>query len=206
MAETLKPATAGSSFDSAITAADICTSCGLCCTGALFLYGELETHELPLVDHLGLKLWPENGAPALAFPCPAAVGRCCTVYPDRPQVCRKYRCEVLNDVDRGVLGGERAIEIVVEAVALAEAANEGYPADILQQRRDHIANPEGWRDGPAETLADRLRRRLALHALEHYLNTHFRAAEQTGLQPDSPSFEPSGACLNPPSGSGQPTA
>lgn len=166
-----------------ITAADICTSCGLCCSGAIFLNARIDQSEFALVERLGLKRWDNPDFPAIAFPCPALTNRCCTVYEDRPAICRKYRCEVLNNVDRGTLSPDRAIEIVTEAVALVHAANDGHPTDIAQQRTDHWADPDAWRSGPAETRGERMKRGLALYCLERFLDQYFRRPHQRQVTP-----------------------
>lgn len=161
-----------------ITDSDICLSCGLCCSGAVFLWGDLEAHEHDVPERLGLRRYPEEGTQAIGFPCPAIVNRCCTVYEGRPQVCRNYRCGVLLQFGKGEMSGERAIEIVTEAVTLASAANDGYPSDMTKQRFDNFGEDAEWKSLAQIAPTEQIKRRLALMTLERLLDKHFRLGKQ----------------------------
>jgi Fe-S-cluster containining protein len=77
----------------------LCLSCGLCCDGSFF--GSVELRAGDDVTGLGELLPLERKAGKIMFrqPCSALQGRCCSVYENRPQVCRRYRCRVLRSVE-----------------------------------------------------------------------------------------------------------
>lgn len=80
-----------------------CTTCGRCCVHMGPVVSEGEAGRLAIALHIDLDelhlrhlrpMWP--GAPVseqiwlLPDPCPLHDGRLCTVYEDRPQVCRDF--------------------------------------------------------------------------------------------------------------------
>ncbi len=78
----------------------LCKSCGLCCTGHLFIWAKLRPSELDPAESLGLKVFRSNPAErGFSQPCPLWQGQC-TVYdsPHYPHVCRSYKCNLLKEV------------------------------------------------------------------------------------------------------------
>lgn len=78
----------------------LCKSCGLCCTGHLFIWTKLRSAELDSAEALGLKVF--RSVPSqrgFSQPCPLWQGQC-TIYtsPDYPHFCRTYKCTLLNRV------------------------------------------------------------------------------------------------------------
>jgi Fe-S-cluster containining protein len=69
--------------------ASICAACGLCCDGTIFAAGKLEPEERGRAGRLKLSVVSESH---FQLPCPRHDGVACTVYEDRPNVCRKYEC------------------------------------------------------------------------------------------------------------------
>src|SRR5215213_6842253 len=76
----------------------LCKSCGLCCTGHLFIWTKLRSAELDAAEELGLNVFrsvpSERG---FNQPCPLWQGQC-TVYssPHYPHFCRTYKCKLLK--------------------------------------------------------------------------------------------------------------
>lgn len=104
----------------------LCTRCGLCCDGTLFadveLVGEAEAKRLEI---MGLDV-EENGAGAglLSQPCAALKGRRCGIYAHRPQCCRTFECQLLQDVDLGAVTVEHGLALIAEALARIQRVRE----------------------------------------------------------------------------------
>jgi hypothetical protein len=78
----------------------LCVTCGLCCTGHLFLWAKLKSVEVQTVRGLGLNVLgvePENRG--FGLPCPLWAGKCpIHTSPDYPHACRTYKCKLLKKV------------------------------------------------------------------------------------------------------------
>lgn len=77
----------------------LCKSCGLCCTGHLFLWSKLRSAELDAAESLGLNVIREPSQRGFSQPCPLWLGEC-TVYtsPHYPRFCHTYKCKLLKEV------------------------------------------------------------------------------------------------------------
>ncbi len=78
----------------------LCKSCGLCCTGHLFICTKLRSAELDSAEALGLRVF--RSVPrqrGFSQPCPLWQGQC-TIYssPHYPHFCRTYKCKLLKKV------------------------------------------------------------------------------------------------------------
>ena len=75
----------------------LCKSCGLCCTGHLFVWAKLRSAELDGAERLGLKVFREPNQRGFNQPCPLWQGQC-TIYetPEYPRFCHTYKCELLK--------------------------------------------------------------------------------------------------------------
>lgn len=78
-------------------ATTLCKSCGLCCTGHLFVWTKLRSAELDVIQGLGLNVMREPGQRGFNQPCPLWDG-ICTIHesPQYPRFCRTYRCKLLK--------------------------------------------------------------------------------------------------------------
>src|SRR5215212_4304117 len=78
----------------------LCKSCGLCCTGHLFIWTKLRPAELDAAEELGLNVFrPVPSERGFSQPCPLWQGQC-TIYssPHYPHFCRTYKCKLLKKV------------------------------------------------------------------------------------------------------------
>lgn len=78
----------------------LCKSCGLCCTGHLFIWVKLRPSELDPAEALGMHvLRSEPRQRGFNQPCPLWLGQC-TIYtsPNYPHACRSYKCKLLKEV------------------------------------------------------------------------------------------------------------
>ena len=158
---------------------DLCTDCGLCCSGPLFNSVTVAYDELALAMDIGLPILADEDGPAIWFPCVKLVNKCCTVYQDRPTCCRTYRCTLLLKLDRDEIALDDAREIVVEAWEAAhrlEAELDGESISQYRQRRaDALLNRnEGLPRTPA---------RDKLNELDAILDRHFRKEYQNQTIP-----------------------
>jgi Fe-S-cluster containining protein len=135
---------------------DLCTACGLCCTGIFFDVAPLEEHELELAGKLRLPLACNQYHDAFRLPCPRLQDRRCTVYEERPGVCGSYECGLLRRFKAGEVPREEALARVRRAVARAGELRRRVPAGepprplwddarAYLQQRDAEAEAPGWR-------------------------------------------------------------
>jgi Fe-S-cluster containining protein len=118
----------------------LCRSCGACCSGAVFGYVPLEPGELSVETRRKLKVFTEGGGERFKLACPGLVGAVCSVYADRPQVCRGYTCGLYAEHERE--GGEletklakvrRIRELLDKIRAGADESNGAWlPAPIAE--------------------------------------------------------------------------
>ena len=151
----------------------LCTQCGLCCTGALHNFAVLEPDELEFARELGLNL-REDGQPGFALPCSYLQGCACTTYGRRPKVCGRYACQLLDDVREEKM-------LIDDALAHVKKAKELYrrveallpPGMTMPQARLRLKEP--LEPGQAADERDReLRLRLELTIMCVYLDKHFK--------------------------------
>jgi len=105
----------------------LCTRCGLCCDGSLFADVELaNAAEASALEVMGLEIEDadEDDGGLLVQPCGALRGKRCSVYPHRPDCCRTFACRLLQEVERGIVGVERAKEKIAEALNRIERVKE----------------------------------------------------------------------------------
>lgn len=139
----------------------LCQRCGLCCDGSLFTQVPLVgAEEVAAVRRRGLVvLTRADGSAALPQPCAALAGRRCTVYEERPESCRRYRCMLYAALAEDEVAPAEALATVEQAQALIAAVAEALPpgpgAPLQRARRAAAA------DELAPETAEALRRALA---------------------------------------------
>jgi hypothetical protein len=78
----------------------LCKSCGLCCSGHLFIWTKLRSAELDSAQALGLNVFRSDPRQrGFNQPCPLWQGQC-TIYtsPHYPHFCHTYKCKLLKEV------------------------------------------------------------------------------------------------------------
>jgi hypothetical protein len=107
----------------------LCQRCGLCCDGTLFTSVPLKPTEVEPLRRLSLPVIERaDGSPGIAQRCAALQGRCCTVYSERPEACRRYRCHLFNALAEGEVSLTEALQVVDEAHAQLRAVETGTAA------------------------------------------------------------------------------
>ncbi|MCY1029906.1 YkgJ family cysteine cluster protein [Corallococcus sp. BB11-1] len=150
----------------------LCLHCGMCCDGTLFTQVPLQPHESGALGQRGLPLTTrEDGAVVLPQPCAALNGRCCTAYTERPEACRRYRCQLLNALAEGEVSLDEAKGVVDAAHARVEAVARSLPPP-----EDGVAAAPAsmMRRARAEAAALSPEAREALTQAEAFLDRHFR--------------------------------
>jgi uncharacterized protein len=149
----------------------LCLHCGMCCDGTLFTQVPLKPPEAQALRKHGLSLGAkEDGTPVLPQRCAALDGLCCTVYAERPEACRRYRCQLFTALAEGEVSLEEAKGVVDAAHAKVEAVAALLPprAGIREARLGAASSSL-----PGEA-------REALARAELYLDRHFRGRFRSG--------------------------
>jgi hypothetical protein len=113
----------------------LCLDCGLCCDGTLFEATALMPNEdgRRLAERQAVFV-TEKGTRRFQQPCPAHECGSCTIYDERPEVCRDFRCSLLTAVDSGATDETTARVVIGRAMALRTVARPGLAA-LLQASR-----------------------------------------------------------------------
>ena len=158
----------------------LCTECGLCCTGALHDHAVLEPEEIEFARDLGLEVRTE-GRPAFALPCKYLQGCACTIYSNRPKVCARYQCQLLDDVQHANVSLEAALEHVRVAKRMCEDVRALLPPGMnFPEARRLLYEPPGALPAVADRSAE-MPLRLALTTLCLYLDKHFKHSRESKL-------------------------
>jgi|SRR5688572_27939671 len=138
----------------------LCKSCGLCCTGHLFVWSKLKSVELDSAEALGLHVF--RSVPSqrgFNQPCPLWLGEC-TVYtsPHYPHFCRTYKCKLLKQLLDETTSLSDALTVVQHAkgmIAELEALLPNSPNTNFRERlvahleeveRLKLSDKEGYTD------------------------------------------------------------
>lgn len=157
----------------------LCTQCGLCCTGALHDFAVLEPGEIDDARAIGLTIRTE-GRPGFALPCPKLSSSCCSIYGERPKVCGRYQCALLERVIAGSIDLEAAALLVAEARKLTGSVVEHLPPGMtIPAARD--LNEAREASSVAADPPFEMRLRLAITALSLFLDQHFRKSSEGPL-------------------------
>ena len=163
----------------AVTAPDIalgstlCTACGLCCTGALHNFAVLEPEEIDFARGIGLTLRTE-GRPGFALPCPYLQNSSCTIYADRPKVCARYKCGLLDRFEAGEVTLAAAIAIVGDAKELVDRVQAVMPEGMTIPAARALCDAPPTTAGDAGERASGMRMRLVITALNLFLDKNFK--------------------------------
>lgn len=101
----------------------ICLACGFCCDDTLFELATAKGNDsVESLVQIGLRALTNDAGVATGFPlpCPNFIGMQCSVYENRPTVCRTFRCKLLKDVQRGTYSVPEARQIALSTRALRD--------------------------------------------------------------------------------------
>jgi Fe-S-cluster containining protein len=160
----------------------LCVTCGLCCKGPLYNWAELQPDELALADRLSLRVVTYDGQPGIGLPCSCLDGTRCTVYEQRPRICRDFACSLLLSLRSGAVTLDEALGRVREAHELLHEIESHLPQDSLKRVWDRVS--ERWDlSDVRQLLAEgkiELDTVMALVGLEVLFENHFRLHDPGG--------------------------
>ena len=143
----------------------LCKSCGLCCTGHLFIRTKLRSAELDSAEALGLNVFRSDpNQRGFSQPCPVWQGQC-TIYtsPHYPHFCRTYKCKLLKEVLDENTSLPTALTVVHQAKGMIhelEALLPGSPNTNFRERLvahiEHLNASAGQEDTDLRLKADAL--------------------------------------------------
>lgn len=132
----------------ALAAGSLCMKCGICCDGTLFSRVTLGADEMAKIGAKGIPLEQYRDKKTIfKQPCPRLADNCCTIYADRPRVCRSYYCKLQRDVMNGttkVADAEKIVAAVKKQTAWfcenllskkqRESKTNGYRSLVMEYR------------------------------------------------------------------------
>lgn len=155
-------------------AADLCTDCALCCSGALFDTVPVAEAEAEGVAALGLEIVRRERDIVFRQPCAMLRGQLCAVYEGRPPACRRFRCTLLERYEAGDVALDEARRRIAEAKSMIDQARGSF-AD----GESVAAARARWKQGlPPGAGAEAARFHLLMTALNRFLDRHFRPEPQ----------------------------
>lgn len=104
---------------------NICIKCGLCCDNTLF--DTIKIHEGDPYQNGELKIKEsDDGTRYFELPCPFFNGKCAVYDKGTPKTCRRFRCQVLKNIEKGDLSNDRAEKIIDESKIARTTLIEDY--------------------------------------------------------------------------------
>jgi len=143
--------------------------------GVLHANAVLDADELVHARDIGLEILPTE-KPLFALPCPRLEGTVCGVYEERPRVCARYKCQLLQDFEAGTTPMAEARATVAEAQAIVTKLQAALPAGMTLHQARRLAlgaepdQGQGVRPSPRETAVVR----VLASAMEWFIDRHFR--------------------------------
>jgi uncharacterized protein len=159
---------------------DLCIECGLCCSDAMFSNVRLEEADRERLKAIGYPV-AELSDGFMPLTCAMLAGTRCTIYHDRPEACRSYRCEILKAAEAGSMPMAEAQLHVREALGLLGQLREAMPEGITMEMARARWNPREVGSEPVEP--DEARAQLAFFAYYRYMDRHFRPPHRALVAP-----------------------
>jgi len=160
----------------------ICIGCGLCCDGTLHGRTTVREADERAVSSCGLTIHEEGPKKFFEQPCPHFSCDRCSIYAERPGVCRTYRCELLRAVDERRTSEAEARDRIAMAKTLIEAVRRVDRGAVTPAQRmalvDRLKQDLASQDG--EERERTTQAVLTAAALEHFLNRWFLKEQETG--------------------------
>lgn len=147
--------------------AELCLSCKLCCTHGLFGSVTLKVDEVHRIKAHHLPLVERGDEWLMPFPCAAHKG-CCSIYPDRPNSCREYECDVLVAVNAGEMSEPEARALLDRANTAVSAVRARVPGDrdLWGDVERYCEDSPEWRLRHSDFLLDLFELRALLRRVD----------------------------------------
>lgn len=151
----------------------LCKSCGLCCTGHLFIWAKLRPAELDPAEVLGLAVFRSDPRQrGFSHPCPLWDGQC-TIHdsPHYPHVCRAYKCKLLKEVIHENIPLPEALAAIARAKETIRDVDALLPASSEKNfRKRFVAWLEAAKESSGRENIDPEFQRLVEALLDFYEN------------------------------------
>ena len=135
----------------------LCKSCGLCCTGHLFIWAKLRSSELDSAKMLGLNVFGSDPRQrGFSQPCPLWQGQC-TIYtsPQYPHFCRTYKCKLLKEVLDESTPLAYALTVIGQAKGMIHEVESLLPSSLNPNFRERlVAHLETLEESAGDENAD----------------------------------------------------
>ena len=135
----------------------LCKSCGLCCTGHLFVWAKLKSSELDSAKALGLNVFGSDPHQrGFSQPCPLWQGQC-TIYTSSqyPHFCRTYKCKLLKEVLDESTSLPVALTVIQQAMGMIQEVESLLPSSPNPNFRERlVAQLEAMDDDDGHENAD----------------------------------------------------
>src|SRR5215207_1416882 len=118
----------------------LCKSCGLCCTGHLFIWAKLRSAEMESAQALGLNVFKSDPRQrGFSQPCPLWQGQC-TIYtsPHYPRFCRTYKCKLLKEVLDENMELPNALSVIQKAKEMIQELEMLLPVSAIINFRERL--------------------------------------------------------------------
>jgi Fe-S-cluster containining protein len=152
---------------------DLCLDCGLCCTGALFIFAMVKPDELLPLQELGLEPTSADGLPAFRLPCQAHQSGKCSIYEKRPGICRRFKCKLLMQYEKGKVDFEAALSQIHKARQLFDGLKLALELDENQSYWEKSRNFMERSSGDVEFRRQHAGVLLDIVSLSEILNRYF---------------------------------
>ena len=119
----------------------LCRTCGLCCTGHLFIWSKLRSAEMDGFQALGVKVHRKPNQRGFYQPCPLWQGEC-TIYatPQYPRHCHTYKCKLLKKILEENIQLSDALVIIEETLEMIEELETYLPASSKISFRERLVS------------------------------------------------------------------
>jgi hypothetical protein len=152
-------------------ATTLCKSCGLCCTGHLFIWSKLRSAELNSAQALGLNVIREPNQRGFSQPCPLWDG-VCTVYtsPQYPRFCHTYKCKLLKELLEENIPLPESLTVVRQAKDMIDELEVFLPASSKVGFRERLVAQMEQGNADREF-------KLKANALLNFFEKHFGVSD-----------------------------
>jgi len=117
----------------------LCLDCGLCCDGTMHSTVALEhADDRETLLRSGFHLLLFEAEARFEQPCHAFHEKC-TIYDERPMLCRSYRCALLRQVDSGEVSDADARALVATAIGLRDRVRPAIEALVGSTKTHSLA-------------------------------------------------------------------
>jgi hypothetical protein len=86
-----------------------------------------------VLQSAGFVLLTKDGVTSFQQPCAALGDGCCSIYHDRPSVCRWYRCLLLRRLEAGDVSHDDARELIDRTIAIRDRVRSGLRAYVTTE-------------------------------------------------------------------------